>query len=86
VVLDERGKSFTTAELARQLERWKRDGADTAFIIGGADGLQSSLKRDAALTLSLSPMTLPHQLVRVLLAEQLYRSISLLNGHPYHRE
>ena len=68
------------------IEGWMREGGDTAFVIGGADGLQPKLKRDAALVLSLSPMTLPHQLVRVLLAEQLYRAISLLHRHPYHRE
>jgi 23S rRNA (pseudouridine1915-N3)-methyltransferase len=86
VALDEHGKTFTTAELARLLQDWMHEGGDTAFVIGGADGLQPALKRDAPLTLSLSRMTLPHQLVRVLLAEQLYRSISLLHGHPYHRE
>jgi len=86
VVLDEKGKSFATVELARLIETWMREGGDTGFVIGGADGVQDSLKRDASLLLSLSRMTLPHQLVRVLLAEQLYRSVSLLHGHPYHRE
>jgi len=86
VALDEHGKSYATAEFARLIQGWMREGGDTAFVIGGADGLQSRLRRDASLQLSLSPMTLPHQLVRVLLAEQLYRAISLLHRHPYHRE
>ena len=86
IVLDERGKSFTTVELARRIERWKGEGDDAAFIIGGADGTAASLKAQAELLWSLSPLTLPHGLCRVILAEQLYRAISLLAGHPYHRE
>ena len=85
VALDERGKPVTTVELARLLQDWMRAGRDVAFLIGGADGLDQRVKQDAALTLSLSSMTLPHQLVRVLLAEQLYRALSLLRNHPYHR-
>ena len=86
VVLDERGKMLSTAEVARQLARWQQDDVDVAFIIGGADGTAQTLQRDAALLLSLSPFTLPHGLCRVILAEQLYRAVSLLAGHPYHRE
>jgi 23S rRNA (pseudouridine1915-N3)-methyltransferase len=86
VILDERGKSLTTADLARRLELWKQDGLDVAFIIGGADGTARALQQDADLLLSLSPLTLPHGLCRVILAEQLYRAASLLAGHPYHRE
>jgi 23S rRNA (pseudouridine1915-N3)-methyltransferase len=86
VVLDERGKICTTAELARRIEGWRRDGADVAFIIGGADGTAPALQQDADLLLALSAFTLPHGLCRVLLAEQLYRAVSLLAGHPYHRE
>jgi 23S rRNA (pseudouridine1915-N3)-methyltransferase len=85
VALDERGKSVTTEQLARLLQDWMRIGRDVAFLIGGADGLDQRVKQEAALTLSLSSMTLPHQLVRVLLAEQLYRALSLLRNHPYHR-
>jgi len=85
VALDEHGRSATTQDLARFLEGWRREGSDVAFLIGGADGLEVELKRSAHLMLSLSSMTLPHQLVRVLLAEQLYRAASLLQGHPYHR-
>ena len=86
VVLDERGKTLTTVELARRLERWKQDGIDIAFIIGGADGTARALQQEADLLWSLSPLTLPHGLCRVILAEQLYRAVSLLAGHPYHRE
>lgn len=86
VVLDERGKAWTTEELARRIERWKQEGDDVAFIIGGADGTARALQLEADLLLSLSPLTLPHGLCRVMLAEQLYRAVSLLAGHPYHRE
>lgn len=86
VVLDERGKPATTADIARRIERWKQDGRDVAFVIGGADGTASALQQEADLLLSLSPLTLPHGLCRVLLSEQLYRAASLLAGHPYHRE
>jgi 23S rRNA (pseudouridine1915-N3)-methyltransferase len=86
VVLDERGTASTTADIARRIERWKQDGVDVAFVIGGADGTARELQQDADLSLSLSPLTLPHGLCRILLAEQLYRAVSLLAGHPYHRE
>ena len=85
VVLDERGKALATIDLARRIERWKQDGDDIAFIIGGADGTAPGLRQEADLLLSLSPLTLPHGLCRVMLAEQLYRAVSLLAGHPYHR-
>ena len=86
VVLDERGKALATADIARRIERWKQEGDDVAFIIGGADGTARALQQEAEVLLSLSPLTLPHGLCRVLLAEQLYRAVSLLAGHPYHRE
>ena len=86
VVLDEHGRSFPTRQLAVHLERWRRDGRDVAFVIGGADGLAPEIKGCADLLWSLSPLTLPHGLVRVVLAEQLYRAASLLANHPYHRE
>jgi 23S rRNA (pseudouridine1915-N3)-methyltransferase len=85
VALDEKGCTCTTVEFARRLEGWRRDGRDVAFVIGGADGLDPGLKHTAALVLAVSSFTLPHQLVRVLLAEQLYRGVSLLENHPYHR-
>ena len=86
VVLDERGRSFPTRTLADHLERWRTDGRDVAFVIGGADGLDDTIKSRADLLWSLSLLTLPHGLVRVVLAEQLYRASSLLAGHPYHRD
>ena len=86
VALDQKGKSFTTSAFAHRLEQWRREGRDVAFVIGSADGLDPALKQSASLLLSLSSLTLPHQLVRVLLAEQLYRGVSLLHNHPYHRD
>jgi len=85
VALDERGRSITTQALAQLIEEWRQDGRDVVFMVGGADGLHPQLKHSAQLMLSLSAMTLPHHLVRVILAEQLYRAMSLLQGHPYHR-
>ena len=86
VALDEQGRGWTTRELADRLARWRDHAHDVAFVIGSADGLAESVKRDAEAVVALSAMTLPHGLVRVLLAEQLYRAASLLAGHPYHRE
>lgn len=86
VALDERGAAWTTRELAARLARWQANAQDVAFVIGSADGLDGALKRDAHATLALSALTLPHGLVRVMLAEQLYRAVSLNAGHPYHRE
>ena len=86
VVLDERGRTYTTRELAARLESWQMEGRDVAFIIGGADGLSAATKRDADVMWSLTPLTLPHGLVRVVLAEQLYRAHTILKNHPYHRE
>ena len=86
IALDERGKQFTTADLARKLTTWMQEGRDVAFMIGSADGLDQELKADADFLLCLSAMTLPHALVRVLLAEQLYRATSIIQNHPYHRE
>ena len=87
IALDERGAHLSTRQLAQQMQDWMRGGHDVAFIIGGADGLHELVKNNCAQQLlALSPMTLPHGLVRVLLAEQLYRAYSLLHNHPYHRE
>ena len=85
VVLDESGKTVTTQQLAQRLNRWRDDARDVAFVIGGADGTAARLKSGADWLWSLSPLTLPHGLVRVILAEQLYRAVSILNNHPYHR-
>lgn len=86
VALDERGSAWTTRSLADRIARWRDDARDVAFVIGSADGLDDALKSAAAERLQLSALTLPHGLVRVLLAEQLYRAVSLLTGHPYHRD
>jgi len=86
VVLDERGVEVTSAGLARKLEAWLGAGRDVALVIGGADGLTDRLRRSADLSLALSRLTLPHGLARILLAEQLYRAISIMHNHPYHRE
>ena len=86
VVLDEHGDRWTTRALAARLEAWRGDGRDVAFLVGGPDGLDPALKASADETARLSDLTLPHALVRVLLAEALYRAWSLSTGHPYHRE
>lgn len=86
VILDERGADLTTRALAQRVEQWLSGGEDVAILIGGPDGLDPVLKQEAHETLRLSSLTLPHALVRVLLAEALYRAVSLLKGHPYHRE
>jgi 23S rRNA (pseudouridine1915-N3)-methyltransferase len=84
--LDEKGRSLTTQGLAVLLAGWMRDGTHPAFVIGGADGLAEPVKARADKLVSLSAMTLPHGLVRVLLAEQLYRAWTILANHPYHRD
>ena len=86
VALDEHGSPWTTAELAKRLRRHRDAGEPLAFVIGSADGLADSVKRQAAAVFSLSALTLPHVLARVVLFEQLYRAVSVLTGHPYHRE
>jgi 23S rRNA (pseudouridine1915-N3)-methyltransferase len=86
VVLDEHGEAWTTAQLARELRRWREESRPVAFVIGSADGLSPSVKRAAATIVALSALTLPHGLARVVLVEQLYRAVSLLQGHPYHRQ
>lgn len=85
VALDEHGSAWTSAELARQLESWLGKAQAVSLLIGGADGLSAACKERAQQTWSLSPLTLPHALVRVVLAEQIYRAWTLLQGHPYHR-
>ena len=86
IVLDERGDAPDTKALATRLAQWQGSGDDIAIIIGGPDGLDPTLKQTAHETLRLSSLTLPHGLVRVVLAEALYRAHSLHKGHPYHRE
>jgi 23S rRNA (pseudouridine1915-N3)-methyltransferase len=86
IALDERGTELTTQNLAQRLQRWMQEGDDTAFLIGGPDGLDPILKREATEQVRLSGLTLPHAMVRVMLAEALYRAASVIRGHPYHRE
>lgn len=86
VVLDERGADLTTLKLAQRLEDWMREGGDTAFIIGGADGIDEELKQQAKDMIRLSSLTLPHAMARLVLCEQLYRAVSVIKNHPYHRE
>lgn len=85
VALDVKGKQWSTLELADNLEQWKLGGRDVAFLIGGPDGLDARCLSRADRRWSLSPLTLPHPLVRIVLAEQLYRAWTLSIGHPYHR-
>jgi 23S rRNA (pseudouridine1915-N3)-methyltransferase len=85
VVLDERGKEFSSQELAARLDDWQSDGRDLTFVIGGPDGVSEACMDRADLRWSLSKLTLPHGLARVIFAEQLYRAWSLTTGHPYHR-
>jgi len=86
VALDERGKSLTTLQLAKWLGERQQDGRNLTFVIGGPDGLGPAILVKADLRWSLSGLTFPHAMVRVILAEQLYRAHSVLQNHPYHRE
>jgi 23S rRNA (pseudouridine1915-N3)-methyltransferase len=86
IALDERGTLWTTRELAQHIESFSQEARDIVFLIGGPDGLHADLKRRAHQQLGLSRLTLPHGMARVVLCEQLYRAISLLNNHPYHRD
>jgi 23S rRNA (pseudouridine1915-N3)-methyltransferase len=85
VLLDEKGKDLTTAQLAARLSVWRDQALPVAILIGGPDGIASELKQTAHESIRLSSLTLPHPMVRVLLAEQLYRAWSILANHPYHR-
>ena len=86
IALDERGKALDSQVFAETLGSWRDQGQrDLAFVIGGADGLDPAFRDRAALVLNLGKLTWPHQLVRIMLAEQLYRAVTILSGHPYHR-
>lgn len=85
VVLDGRGKSWSSEQLAEQLARWRQSGRDLAILIGGPDGHAGDVIARADQQWSLGPLTLPHMLVRLVVAEQLYRAATILDGHPYHR-
>lgn len=86
IALDERGQEVTTLQLAERFKGWQTSGRDVALVIGGADGLHTSVKQKADWLCGLSKLTLPHAMVRVLLAEQLYRAHTVITNHPYHRE
>ncbi len=87
IVFDERGKAVTSSEFSKYIGAWRDEGArDLICIIGGADGLDDELRSMAGRVVSFGAMTLPHQLVRVLVLEQIYRAVTILSGHPYHRE
>lgn len=86
IACDERGQEITTLQLAEKMLNWQSLGRNVSFLIGGADGLDASLKHSADFQWSLSKLTLPHAFARVLLCEQLYRAHSVNLGHPYHRE
>ena len=85
MVLDVKGASWTTPQLATKLKRWQDDGRHVDMLIGGPDGLSNRCLQLAETKWSLSPLTLPHPLVRIVVAEQLYRAMSILQNHPYHR-
>ena len=85
VVLDVLGRSVTTMKLSDMLDTWLQQGQDVSIVIGGPDGVSDELLSQAAVKLSLSALTFPHPLVRVILLEQIYRAWSILNHHPYHR-
>ncbi len=85
IALDERGRDLTTVALSTSLLQWRDDARDVALIVGGPDGLDPALKARCSGQIRLSSLTLPHAMVRVLLAEQLYRAWSILTNHPYHR-
>jgi len=85
LALDERGRDLTTMALSQKLEQWRAGGQDVAFLVGGPDGLDPALKASASGQLRLSSLTLPHPMVRVVLAEQLYRAWAIMTNHPYHR-
>ena len=86
IALDEHGDALTTQQLAERLAKWMEQGDDVAFVIGGPDGLDPDFKKATPQHMRLSSLTLPHALVRVVLAEALYRAVSVLKNHPYHRE
>jgi len=85
VALDVKGRSWSTGQLSQQLDGWRHEGRDIALLVGGPEGLAAECLACAEQCWSLSPLTLPHPLVRIVVAEQLYRAWSILHGHPYHR-
>lgn len=86
IALDENGPQYSSVEFSQKISSWMENFSLVTFIIGGADGLDLSVINKSSAILSLSKMTLPHHLVKIFLIEQIYRSLSILNNHPYHRE
>ncbi len=86
IALDENGHNYSSKEFSEKILSWIENFPSITFVIGGADGLDSSVTNSSSATLSLSRMTLPHHLVKIFLAEQIYRSLLIINNHPYHRE
>lgn len=86
VLLDEKGKLISTKDLSACINEWQMDSQDIAIVIGGADGVSEEVKKRANITWSLSKLTFPHPMVRIIIMEQIYRAYSLLSNHPYHRE
>lgn len=87
ILLDEKGKNLSSRQFSSKLQSYRDDGLPgLCFVIGGPDGLSPHIKKSAAMTISLGLMTLPHGLARIVLAEQIYRSIAIISGHPYHRD
>ena len=85
IALDERGKEWSTAELAGEMEHWMREEDGVCFLVGGPDGLSSKCRQEAQKVWALGKLTLPHPMVRAILAEQLYRAWTITQNHPYHR-
>lgn len=85
IILDEHGKGVTTVELSELLTKWQQQNINPCFVIGGADGISANLKKEALMQIQLSKLTFPHGLARIILIEQLYRAITILQNHPYHR-
>ena len=85
VALEVEGRALSTEQLAQRFDDWRMEGGDVALIVGGADGIDPAFSKEASLRWSLSSLTLPHALVRVVVAEQVYRAWTLISGHPYHR-
>jgi len=86
IALDEKGKQLNSTNLSKVLRTWSQQGRDVTCVIGGADGLADDFKKSADMLLSLSSLTLPHALARVILVEQIYRAWTIMNNHPYHRD
>lgn len=85
ILLDERGKQFSSKSFSTQVDQWQQNGQDVSFVIAGADGVNTHHRQQANGMIALSQLTLPHEMARLLLVEQLYRAWSILSNHPYHR-